>query len=72
MQIPGLGVEQDLQLLAYATVPATRDWSCDNDLHHSSLTPQLPQLTASRDPRPTERGQGSNSILMDASKICFP
>ena len=37
MEIPGLGVESELQLLAYATATATPDLSPVFNLHHSSL-----------------------------------
>ena len=36
VEIPRLGVESELQLLAYATATATRDLSLVCDLHHSS------------------------------------
>ena len=36
MEIPRLGVEPELQLLAYTTATATPDASCVCDLHHSS------------------------------------
>ena len=36
MDVPRLGAELALRLLAYATVTATRDPSCIFDLHHSS------------------------------------
>ena len=36
MEVPGLGVELELQLLAYTTATATRDQSLICDLHHSS------------------------------------
>ena len=36
MEIPRLGVESELQLLAYAAATAMRDPSCISDLHHSS------------------------------------
>ena len=51
MEVPRLGVESELQLLAYATATAMPDqsWSCN-----------LPQLMAIPDPRLTEQGQGSN------------
>ena len=52
MEVPRLGVESELQLLAYTTGTATRDPS-------HILRPTL-QLTAALDPQPTKRGQGSN------------
>ena len=36
MEVPKLGVESELQLLAYATATATQDPSGVWDLHHSS------------------------------------
>ena len=36
MLVPGLGVESELWLLAYATVTAKQDLSHVCDLHHSS------------------------------------
>ena len=36
MEIPRLGVEQELQLPVYATATATQDLSHVCDLHHSS------------------------------------
>ena len=36
MEVPGLEIESELQLLAYATTTATQDLSCVFDLHHSS------------------------------------
>ena len=51
MEIPRLGVESKLQLLAYNTATATQDLSHFCDLHHSSQLHQTPS---------TEQGQGSN------------
>ena len=49
MEVPRLGVELELQLLAYTTATATQ--------------PCLrPQLLATPDPPSTERGQGSNLL----------
>ena len=36
MEVPRLGVESELQLLAYTTVTVTSDLSCICYLHHSS------------------------------------
>ena len=36
MEVPGLGGELELQLVAYTTAPATQDPSLVCDLHHSS------------------------------------
>ena len=52
MEVPRVGAELDLQLLAYTTATATWDPSC--------LRPAS-QLTATPDPQPNERGQGSNT-----------
>ena len=38
MEVPGLGVESELYLLAYTTATATRDPSRTCNLHHSSLS----------------------------------
>ena len=56
MEVPRLGVQSELQLLAYATATATWDLSCICDLHHSSHQCQI--LSGARD---------RNCILMDAS-----
>ena len=47
MEVPGPGVESELQLPACTTATATRDLTHICDLHHSS-------------PSSTEQGQGSN------------
>ena len=36
MEVPGLGVKLDLQLLTYTTATATPDSSCICNLHHGS------------------------------------
>ena len=41
MEVPKLGVELELQLLAYATATATRGLSCISDLCHSSRQCQI-------------------------------
>ena len=41
MDIPRLGVEAELQLLAYAAATAMQDPSCVWDLHHSSQQCQI-------------------------------
>ena len=41
MEVPRLGVELELQLLAYATATAMRNPSCICDLHHSSRQRQI-------------------------------
>ena len=57
MDIPKLGVELELQLLAYGTATAVPDPS-----HLCSLS----QLTAMQDPSPTEQGQGLHPHPPDA------
>ena len=49
MEVPSLGVESELQLLAYATATATPDLSHIFDLHHSWWQHQIlnPQSKAS-------------------------
>ena len=37
MEVPRLGVEFELQLLAYGIATAVQDLSCIFDLHHSSV-----------------------------------
>ena len=48
MEVPRLGVKLELQLPAYTTATVTRDPS------------HVTQFVTTLDPRPTERGQGSN------------
>ena len=50
MEVPRLGVQLELQLLAYITATATRDSSHVFDLHHSSWQHQIPNtLSKARD-----------------------
>ena len=63
MEIPRLGVELELQLLAYATTTATANPSCVCDLYRSSWQCQIfNPLSGARD---------GNHILMDTSRVCF-
>ena len=41
MELPRLGVESELQLLAYTAATATRDLSCVCDPYHSSQHRQI-------------------------------
>ena len=41
MEVPSLGVESELQLLAYTTATAMQDLSYICDLHHSSQQRQI-------------------------------
>ena len=61
MEVPGLGVESDLQLPAYTT--ATRDQSRACDLHSSSWQRQILNLLS--------EARDGTSALMDASQACF-
>ena len=63
MEVPRLGFESELQLLAYATATATRDPSFVFDLPHSSRQRRiLNALSKARD---------RNLVLMDTSQIRF-
>ena len=62
MEIPRLGIEWELQLLAYATATAMLDLSRTFDLHHSSWKHQILNPLS-------EAGDGTH-ILMDASQVC--
>ena len=63
MEVPRLGVESELWLLAYTTATATPDPSHIWDLHHGSQQRwNLNPLSEARD---------RTCILMDASQICF-
>ena len=62
MEVPRLGVESELQQLAYATATAMLDLSRVCHLHHSSRQHQiLNALSKARD---------QTRILMDASQAC--
>ena len=56
MQVPGLGVELELQLPAHTAATAMLD---------STALRLTMQLVAMRDPSPTKQGQGSNPHPMD-------
>ena len=63
MEVPGLGVELELQLLAYATASATPEPSRVCDLHHSSWQCGiLNPLSSARD---------GTCLLMDAGWVCY-
>ena len=50
VEVPSLGVESELQLLAYTTAAAMRDLSRICDLHHSSRKCRIPNpLSEARD-----------------------
>ena len=61
IKVPRLGVESELQLLAYTTATAMPDPHCIWDLHHSSQQHQfLNPLSEARD---------RTRILMDTSRV---
>ena len=62
MEVPRLGVESELQLLAYTTATAMPDQSCicDLDLYHSSWQRRILNQLSDR-----------THILMDTNQICF-
>ena len=63
MEVPRLGVELELQLLAYATATTIRDLSCVCDLHRSSRQRQI--LT------PLSQATDHTCVLMETSQIRF-
>ena len=64
MEVPRLGVEWELQMLAYITGTAMQDPSCICDLHHSSWQHWiLDPLSEARD---------WTQILMDTSRVLNP
>ena len=63
MEVPRLGVELELQLLAYATATATQDPRHICDLHHSS---QLHWIID-----PLSKARDRTLILMDPSLVCL-
>ena len=63
IEVPRLGVEPELQLLAYTTATATQDLSCFCDLNHSSGQHQIPN--------PLSEARDRTHILIDTSQIRF-
>ena len=64
MEVPRLGVELDMQLLAYTTATATWDSSRVCDLHHSSRQRRIPN--------PLSKTRDQTDIFFDTSRIsCF-
>ena len=60
MEIPRLGVELELQLLAYTTATATSDPSRVCNLHHRSRQHQI-----------RDQARDRTCLLMDTSRIRF-
>ena len=63
MEVPRLGVESDLQLLAHTTATATPDLSRVCDLHHSSQQHQIRN--------PPSKTKDGTFVLMDMGQIRF-
>ena len=63
MEVPGLGVESELQLPAYDTATETPDPSHVFNLHHSSR--QLQIL------KPLSEARDRTHNLKDTSRVCF-
>jgi len=61
-QVPWLGVELELQLLAYTTATAMQDPSHIWDLHHSLQQHQIPN--------PLSKAKDRTRILMALSRVC--
>ena len=62
MEVPRLGVELELQLLAYTTVTSTQDPSLVCSLHHSSQQHQILN--------PLSKARGGTCSLMHTSRVC--
>ena len=63
MEVPRLGVDLELQLLAYTTATAIPGLRLICDLHHSSWQHQIPD--------PLRKARDRSCILMDARQIHF-
>ena len=61
MEVPRVGVESELQLLAYTTATATPDPSCVCDLHHGSWQRWILNLL--------RKSRDQTHILMDNSQV---
>ena len=61
LEVPRLGVESELQLLAYTTATATQDPSPICDLHHSSWQRQILN--------PPSKARSQTPVLVDASWV---
>ena len=62
MEVPRLGVESELQLLARTTATATWDPSHICDLHHSSWQHQILN--------PLSKARDQNQVVVDTSQVC--
>ena len=61
MEVPRLGVQSELYLLAYAAITAMPDQSCVCDLHHSSQQCHIPN--------PLSKARDWTCVLMDVRFI---
>ena len=57
MEVPGVGVESELQLLVYTMATATQDLRCIHDPHHSLW--------------PLREARDQTHIIMDTGQIHF-
>ena len=64
MDVPGLGIKSEMQLLAYTTATAMQDLSCVFDLHHSSQQRQILN--------PLSEARDRTCVLMDISRFRNP
>ena len=62
MEFPRLGVQSELEPLAYAIATATQDLSCVCNLHHSSGQHQILN--------PLSKARDQTCVLMDTSWVC--
>ena len=63
MEVPRLGVESELQLLAYTTATVTQDLSLAFNLHHSSGQHQILN--------PLSEAKDQTCSLMDTSRVHY-
>ena len=63
MEVPRLGVESELQLLAYTTATAMPDLIHVYELHHSSWQGRILN--------PLSEARDQTCVLMDTSQVCY-
>ena len=63
MEVPRLGVELELQALAYTTATAIRDQNHICDLYCSSRQCQTPN--------PLSKARDRTHFLMDTNRVCY-
>ena len=64
MEVPGLGGESELHLLAYTTATALPDPGRNCDLHHSSRQRWILN--------PLSEARDHTRVLVDTSRVCYP